>query len=122
MLKRFVVTPIQITSEVTVAVDQGVQAPAMLALIISGLAFMEGRKWDGISSDIQQQYVNTFETKLEVVDTGNHYGSEPNGVVFHTRIYYGKLLPKMLCVLFSPIDLIPRHPPQDPPCRQLLEK
>jgi peroxisomal membrane protein 2 len=32
----------------------------MLALIISGLAFMEGRGWDGISSDMQQQYIDAL--------------------------------------------------------------
>jgi hypothetical protein len=40
---------------VKVTIDQGIQAPVMLALIISGLAVMEGRGWDGISSDMQQQ-------------------------------------------------------------------
>jgi peroxisomal membrane protein 2 len=45
---------------VKVSIDQGIQAPAMLALIISGLAFMEGRGWDGISSDMQQQYVDAL--------------------------------------------------------------
>lgn len=45
---------------VKVAVDQGIQAPAMLALIISGLAFMEGRGWDGIASDMQHQYASAL--------------------------------------------------------------
>ncbi|KAG7342842.1 Mpv17 / PMP22 family protein [Nitzschia inconspicua] len=48
------------TTFVKVAVDQGIQAPAMLGLIISGLAFMEGRGWNGIANDMQQQYAEAL--------------------------------------------------------------
>jgi peroxisomal membrane protein 2 len=43
-----------------VFIDQFIQAPAMLALIISGLAFMELRGLDGIHQDMEQQYVDAL--------------------------------------------------------------
>lgn len=42
---------------VKVLIDQGIQAPIVLALIIGGLAFMEGRGKDGIHDDIGNAYV-----------------------------------------------------------------
>jgi peroxisomal membrane protein 2 len=48
------------TTLIKVTIDQGIQAPVMLALIISGLAFMECRGWDGITTDMHQQYVDAL--------------------------------------------------------------
>jgi hypothetical protein len=48
------------TLSVKVFIDQFIQAPAMLALIISGLAFMELRGLDGIHQDMEQQYVDAL--------------------------------------------------------------
>lgn len=49
--------PWTLTTAVKVVIDQFAQAPALLALIISGLAFMEGRGLDGIKDDMQKQYI-----------------------------------------------------------------
>jgi hypothetical protein len=40
-----------------VAIDQGIQAPVVLALIITGLAFMEGRGMAGIRQDMGNDYI-----------------------------------------------------------------
>ena len=45
---------------VKVIIDQFVQAPILLALIIMGMSFMEGRGLTGMISDLKQQYASTL--------------------------------------------------------------
>lgn len=49
--------PWTFTTAVKVAIDQFVQAPALLALIITGLAFMEGRGISGMRMDMHKEYI-----------------------------------------------------------------
>lgn len=53
-------TPWTLTTFAKVVIDQFIQAPAMLALIIMGLAFMEGRGWDGMKESMQGQYLSAL--------------------------------------------------------------
>ena len=41
-------------------IDQGLQAPALLALIISCLALLKGTGIDGVKSDMQANYMKTL--------------------------------------------------------------
>ena len=50
---------------VKVAIDQFIQAPALLALIITGLAFMEGRGINGIRTDMQEDYIYSLIQNCE---------------------------------------------------------
>eukprot|EP00934_Nitzschia_sp_Nitz4_P005064 Nitzschia sp. Nitz4//scaffold82_size85912//3498//7449//NITZ4_005123-RA/size85912-processed-gene-0.90-mRNA-1//1//CDS//3329558781//5054//frame0 len=58
------------TTAVKVFIDQFIQAPALLALIISGLAFMELRGMDGIKEDMEKQYmyslIQNYVLKLQL--------------------------------------------------------
>jgi hypothetical protein len=59
---------------VKVVIDQFAQAPALLALIISGLAFMEGRGLDGIKEDMQKQYMYSLIQNCECCE--NFHGPD----------------------------------------------
>jgi hypothetical protein len=48
-----------------VAIDQGLQAPIVLALIITGLAFMEGRGIGGIRQDMGNAYIYSLIQNCE---------------------------------------------------------
>lgn len=48
------------TTFAKVIIDQFIQAPAMLALIVMGLAFMEGRGWNGMVTDMDTQYLSAL--------------------------------------------------------------
>ena len=50
---------------VKVAIDQFLQAPALLALIITGLAFMEGRGISGMRMDMQDEYIYSLIQNCE---------------------------------------------------------
>ena len=45
---------------VKVVIDQFLQAPALLAFMIMGMALMEGRGIDGVRVDMENQYVQAL--------------------------------------------------------------
>jgi hypothetical protein len=49
--------PFTKTTAVKVCIDQGIQAPILLALMISSLAIMKGTGFDGVKSDMGDNYV-----------------------------------------------------------------
>ena len=55
-----------------VAIDQGIQAPIVLGLIITGLAFMEGRGMDGIRHDMGTDYIYTLMQNCKYPAAGCH--------------------------------------------------
>ena len=54
------------TTMIKVVIDQFVQAPALLALIISGMALMEGRGKSGVHQDIQLEYTTALIKNWEL--------------------------------------------------------
>jgi hypothetical protein len=48
-----------------VAIDQGIQAPALLALIIMGMSVMEGEGIEGAKQDMRHEYVSTLIKNCE---------------------------------------------------------
>ena len=53
-------SPWTCTTFTKVFIDQFVQAPVMLALIVMGLAFMEGKGWVGMVGDMDDQYLSAL--------------------------------------------------------------
>ena len=53
-----------------VVIDQFVQAPALLALIIMGLALMEGRGISGMKMDMEKEY---FYSLIQNCECGLHH-------------------------------------------------
>jgi hypothetical protein len=51
---------------VKVAIDQFIQAPALLALIISGMSIMQGKGIDGMKLDMRHEYVSTLIKNCEL--------------------------------------------------------
>ena len=54
------------TIKVKVAIDQFIQAPALLALIISGMSIMQGKGIDGMKLDMRHEYVSTLIKNCEL--------------------------------------------------------
>jgi hypothetical protein len=68
-----------IESTVKVVIDQFAQAPILLALIISGLAFMEGRGLDGIKEDMEKQYIYSLIQNCECQTSVQSLGVDLDG-------------------------------------------
>ena len=52
--------PFTTVTALKLLIDQGLQAPALLALIISCLALLKGTGLDGVKADMQAHYMNTL--------------------------------------------------------------
>lgn len=52
--------PFTTVTALKLLIDQGLQAPALLALIISCLALLKGTGLDGVRADMQAHYMNTL--------------------------------------------------------------
>mmetsp|Transcript_17393 Transcript_17393/g.47488 ORF Transcript_17393/g.47488 Transcript_17393/m.47488 type:complete len:231 (-) Transcript_17393:167-859(-) len=52
--------PFSLTTWVKLLIDQGLQAPALLAIMISVLALFKGNGWDGVKSDMEAVYWKTL--------------------------------------------------------------
>ncbi|KAL7562194.1 hypothetical protein ACA910_013451 [Epithemia clementina (nom. ined.)] len=52
--------PCTTTTALKLLIDQGLQAPILLATIIGSLAIMRGTGWDGVKDDLEENYGNTL--------------------------------------------------------------
>ncbi len=69
----------------------------MLALIVSGLAFMEGKGWDGIVVDMGHEYVPALLNNCAYVGVGDEMSHFFDALCFYAAIHNGMAR----CIRFS---------------------